>query len=218
MDKVHHFETIADLHHKMNIPLSGHPLFAIVRVAEVRKFISQIPKSFTYGFYAVGFKRNLSGYAKYGRRKYDFQDGVLSFTAPNQLLGFDNLIAQEASGWYLFFHQELFGKQGLTSKLSQLSFFRYEVDEALHLSKKEDTEINAIFEGMSREYALPIDKFSIEVIASSLDLLFSYSKRYYSRQFVTRNDVDSDFLIRFEKELLAVLESDRLKSDGVPRV
>ena len=88
MDKIHHFETIADLHQQVGIPLNGHPLFTIVRVEEVKKFVSQIPRSFTYGFYAVGFKKDLTGYIKYGRRKYDFQDGVLSFTAPNQLLGF----------------------------------------------------------------------------------------------------------------------------------
>lgn len=218
MSKIHHFETITDLHNKIGIPANEHPLFTIVRVEDVRKFVSRIPESFTYGFYAVGFKKNLTGYVKYGRRKYDFQEGVLSFTAPNQLLGFNNLIAKDASGWYLFFHKEVFGKHSLISKLLKLSFFKYEVNEALHLSKKEETEIETIFEGINREYTLPIDKFSKDVIISSLDLLFSYARRYYNRQFVTRDDVDSDFLIQFEKELTVALEAGKLKKNGIPRV
>lgn len=218
MAEILHFETIADLAKQFGVPAPEHPLFTIAKVEEVKAYISHIPKSFTYGFYAVGFKKNLKGYAKYGRRKYDFQEGVLSFTAPNQLLSFDALISAEASGWYLFFHKEILRQHPLIASLSNMTFFHYEVHEALHLSQKEERFITPIFESIYHEYSGAIDPFSREIIASNLDLLFTYTKRFYSRQVITREDTDSDFFIRFEEVLTAAFEPSVLQANGVPRV
>lgn len=218
MSRIHHFATIADLQGRMDHSVNRNPLFAIVPIEEVRGRIGNMPTRFTYAFYGIGLKKNLAGYVKYGRRKYDFREGVLSFTAPNQVLSFDRLIADGSTGWYVFFHRAILGRSAARIDLTRLSFFNYEVSEALHLSGEEESAVEAIMEGLYREYMQPIDRFGREVVASNLNLLFSYAKRYYARQFITRHNVESDFLQRFEAVLAAALTPERLAISGIPKV
>ncbi len=218
MESITHIATVTDLYHHFNIPMLQHTLYALVRIEDVKDKVSHIPMNFSYGFYALGLKKGLTGYMKYGRRAYDFKSGVLAFTSPNQILSFDNLISENASGWYFFFHKEILSTHILFDKLGEYRFFEYETHEALHLSEKEEVEINSIFERLFREYEMPTDNFSKQLIASSLDVLLLYCQRYYKRQFITRDEVDSSFLTRFNKELLAAFDSNRLAENGIPSV
>ncbi len=210
--------TISALYEYMGFPMLDHPSFAMLKIEEVGQRATQIPALFSYNFYAVGFKKNLTGYIKYGRQTYDFQEGVLLFTAPNQILGFESLISDKASGWYLFFHQDLLRNHPLTDRLARYGFFDYKVNEALHLSEREEMEVENLFEGLYREYRQPIDTLSKELIASSLDVLFIHAERFYKRQFITRDEVDSSVLIRFKKELETLLDNEQLIENGIPRV
>lgn len=201
MSKITHLGTIASLYEHMGFSMLEKPLFAMERVENVLEKINYIPQQFSYGFYAIGFKKNLQGYMKYGRRQYDFTKGVLSFTAPHQVLSFDNLLAENASGWYLFFHKELFNISNQNMELEKFRFFDYEVNESLHLSEREETEISELLERLNKEYKAPIDKTSSLLLSGILNVLFLYAERYYKRQFITRNDYDSHFVDRFKKVL-----------------
>ena len=218
MNEPYRIKTITDLHQLAGVEGPNHPLVTLVRIEDVLTLGPQMPKSFIQEFYSVGFKKNLKGYIKYGRQTYDFQEGVLGFTSPHQLLSFEYSDASEATGWLLYFQEEFLAGSPLIKKIEEFGFFRYEVSEGLHLSKKEEELINGIFENIFEEYTQSIDRFSKDVLLSNLELLFTYSQRFYSRQFITRNQADSHFLDRFQEHLNRYFNSEKLANEGIPSV
>ena len=55
-----------------------------------------------------------------------------------------------------------------------------------------------------------IDKHSKDIIASTIELLLNHCQRFYDRQFITRENINKDILVRFE--------SDAPVSYGLPSV
>lgn len=212
----HPIKSITELHKLAGGPAPEHPLVSLVKLEDIPPLPEGYPRSFIYEFFSIGFKKNLKGYVDYGRQRYDFQEGVLGFTAPHQALSFTNSDASEATGWLLFFHKELLLKSDLTQKIEDYGFFSYAVNEALHMSEKEESVIEGTFRNMYDEYTQPIDRFSKNVLISNLELLLTYSERFYSRQFITRNEVDSSFHDRFQKELKAYFKTESLAQHGLP--
>ncbi|MEL6695075.1 MAG: helix-turn-helix domain-containing protein [Bacteroidota bacterium] len=88
----------------------------------------------------------------------------------------------------------------------------------MHLSKKEEIAIEGIFENIATEYFQPIDKYSKSVLLSNIDLLLTYANRFYNRQFITRNEVDSSLVRRFEQELKEYVRRGLLLEKGIPSV
>ena len=215
-NKPYAIKTITELYKIAGASPPQHPLVSLIRLEDIPPLPQGYPTNFVYEFYSLGLKRNLKGYIEYGRKKYDFQEGLIGFVAPHQLLSYDNSDASEATGWMLFFHEELLAKSPLAEKIHNYGFFNYSVNEALHLSKKEEEVMENLFENMYTEYTQRIDKFSKDVIISNLELLFTYSQRFYSRQFLTRNEVDSSFLDKFQQELKMYFSSEQLINKGIP--
>lgn len=206
-----HIKTIHQLHSLAGLEEPKHPLFSIQRIEDLNLDKEQFPEKITYDFFTVGLKKNLNGYVKYGRTNYDFQEGALGFTAPFQLMEFSTDLITNASGWILFFHKELLNITQLEQEIDNYGFFGYNVSEGLHLSKVEEQSIGVIFENIEKEYLLPIDKYSKKVVLSNLELLLTYAHRYYSRQFIIRNEVDTAILTNFKKELkLLFIENTKL--------
>ncbi|MEM7552434.1 MAG: helix-turn-helix transcriptional regulator [Bacteroidota bacterium] len=211
-------KSITELHQIAGGPPPEHPLISLIRLEDIPELPADYPQDFIYEFYSIGFKKNLKGYIAYGRENYDFQEGVLGFTEPDQSLSFTGSDASEATGWILFFHKDFLMKSPLMDKIEEYGFFKYNVNEALHLSAKEEELIEGLFANMHNEYSQRIDTFSKDVLLSNLELLLTYSQRFYSRQFITRNDVDSSFLNRFKVELKKYFHSDELIDGGIPTV
>ena len=78
--------------------------------------------------------------------------------------------------------------------------------------------MDQLFASLHTEYLRPIDQFSYGVIASSLELVFQYTERYYQRQFVTRKLMEAPFLSRFEALLHERIHNADLADSGVPTV
>ncbi|MEO1049269.1 MAG: helix-turn-helix transcriptional regulator [Bacteroidota bacterium] len=218
MSDAHRIKSITELHELAGAPPPEHPMVSLVRLEDLPVLPEGYPHSFIYEFYSIGFKKNLKGYVAYGRKKYDFQEGVLGFTAPNQMMSFTGSDASEATGWLLFFHEEILAGHPLAEKIYDYGFFKYTVNEGLHLSQKEEETINGIFENMHDEHVQRVDQFSKNVLVSSLELLLTYAQRFYSRQFIMRNDVDSSFIDRFDHQLRTYLRSNNLPQAGIPTV
>ena len=199
MKKIVHIQSISKLHQLVGLKPPKHPLFSIHSIEDLRNI--QCPEKITYDFYTIGFKKNLKGYVKYGRTNYDFQEGVLGFTAPLQLMEFSNDLLKNASGWILFFHKDLWNSTNQQNNMDQYGFFEYQVNEGLHLSNTEEKSIENILINIEKEYQLPIDKYSKKVVISNLELLFTYAYRYYARQFTIRNDVDNSIFSNFKTAL-----------------
>lgn len=205
MKKIFHIQSISQLHQLVDLEPVKHPLFSIHKIEDLKDI--NCPEKITYDFYTIGFKKNLNGYVKYGRTNYDFQEGVLGFTAPLQLMEFSKDLLENASGWILFFHKELWNISNYQNKINQYGFFDYRVNEGLHLSKTEEKSIENILNNIEKEYQLPIDKYSKKVVLSNLELLFTYSYRYYARQFTIRNDIDNSIYSNFKTALHSFFNS-----------
>ncbi|QPH38704.1 helix-turn-helix domain-containing protein [Pedobacter endophyticus] len=72
------------------------------------------------------------------------------------------------------------------------------MNEALILSGDEEKSIKEIIRNIQKEFNLPIDKFSQDVLISQIDLLLTLCNRYYKRQFITRKKPTNDILSKFE--------------------
>lgn len=101
----------------------------------------------------------------------------------------------------MVFHPDLITGTSLGKTIKDYSFFSYQVNEALHLSKKESTIIKDSFDKIATEIELNIDKHSKSLIVSNIELFLKYCMRFYDRQFITRNHINSDILSRFEQLL-----------------
>ncbi|MEO0528363.1 MAG: AraC family transcriptional regulator, partial [Bacteroidota bacterium] len=216
---IKHIDSIHVLHELAGASPPNHPLFSIWKLEDLPKITqANFPELMTYGFYSSGLKKNLKGYVKYGRTAYDFQEGALGFKSPLQLLSFNPEIVAHATGWILFFHKDFIAGTKLAERIQGYNFFGYETNEGLHLSKTEEDVINTIYENIYMEYRRPIDKHSKQVMLSNLELLLTYAQRYYSRQFILRNESDSSALQGFEKVLNAFFEDRPPEINGLPTV
>lgn len=216
MKETTHIKSIHQLHQLAGLEPPKHPLFSILSLDNIKRINRQFPERMTYDFFSVGLKKDLEGYVKYGRTKYDFQEGTLGFTAPYQVMEFSSDLLNNATGWIFFFQKEFLTESVLNNKIDEFGFFNYQTNEGLHLSKIEEESIETIFNNIKIEYDQPIDSFSKQVVISNLELLLTYSQRYYKRQFIIRNEVDTSTFSEF-KQLLKTyfLEAN---NNGLPTV
>ncbi|MBE8970911.1 helix-turn-helix transcriptional regulator [Nostocales cyanobacterium LEGE 12452] len=171
------------------------------------------------GVYAVFLKSVKCGDMTYGCQPYDYEDGTLVFVAPGQVYGVDTkgeLI--KAYGYALVFHPDLLAGTHLGKTIKDYSFFSYEVNEALHLSKKERETIVDCFEKISAEIIQNIDRHSKTLIVSNIELFLNYCMRFYDRQFITRSTANKDILMRFEQLLSDYFKSQKAQTMGLPSV
>ena len=155
----------------------------------------------------------------YGRSTYDYQEGTLVFVAPGQVAGIDDDgETLNPQGWVLAFHPDLLRGTSLGRKMKDYSFFSYEANEALHMSERERQIIFNCFIEIQEELERAIDKHSKDIIASTIELLLNHCQRFYDRQFITRENINKDILVRFENLLSDYFESDQPQTVGLPSV
>ena len=190
------FNSISDLFRMLGLPKPLHPLISVVDNSRIPIDKGQLNTSFLLNFYKVSYKVGLHGKIRYGQGYYDFDEGGLIFTSPNQLLAVDD--DTEYAGVTLLFHPDFIRNYPLGKNIKNLGFFSYAANEALHLSEKERVIIHSILKNMEDELQTPIDDFSQDVMVSQIELLLNYSNRFYKRQFITRKAISSDLLSKME--------------------
>jgi len=174
----------------------------------------EVWKGFVNRFYCVALKHDAKGKVKYGQQHYDYDKGVLSFTAPNQVQYLDLQTVECGSGYLLVFHPDFLLSHGLASTISSYGFFSYAVHEALHLSAEEEEDLIAILHRIDKE-CRHIDKHTQEIILSQIELLLNYSNRFYERQFITRRNHNHQVLARFEKIVNEYFDTDAASQKGL---
>lgn len=217
--KPHRIKTISEFHRYNGLPKPEHPLISIVDYATLPRNTSEHADTLLLGYYAISLKRGVSKMF-YGQQEYDFDEGVLYFIAPNQLLRTNNNPDGDInrSGWLLLIHPDFLWGTSLAKKMKQYEFFDYSVNEALFLSEKEEDILNVIIQIIRQEYHTNIDKFSQDIIVSQIETLLNYSERFYQRQFITRKITNHQILDRLEKLLANYFENDDLIMKGLPTV
>jgi len=193
--------SISAFHKLLSLPEPKHPLVSIINLSKTTFIDDEVWKGFTNRFFCVALKREATGKMKYGQQHYDYDKGVLSFTAPNQVQYLDiETMDCNSAGYILIFHEDFLLKHSLVTTISGYGFFSYAVNEALHLSEEEENNLIEILYKIDKECE-HIDKHTQEIILSQIELLLNYSQRFYERQFITRKNNNHQLLVRFEKYL-----------------
>lgn len=193
-----------------------HPLVGIVHFDNT---VEQPTHRMHFGFYALFIKKTAGCKINYGKTNYDFDDETVVSFAPGQTVGIHRLDdgpAPEAIG--LLFHPDFLNRTPLSQKIKQYTFFSYASNEALHLSSEERIILQDYMEKIKLELRHPIDKFTKSLIISNIEVMLNYCMRFYERQFITREDMNSSVMSRFEQLLDDFLDKGMGKTEGIPTV
>lgn len=210
------FNSISDLHRVLGLPKPLHPLVSLVNNTEIAVDKDQLPASFLLNFYKISYKKGMNGKIRYGQNYYDFDEGGMVYTSPNQLLATTD--DTEYLGHTLLIHPDFIRNHALGRNIKNYCFFSYDANEALHLSDKEKTIILAIFKNIEDELQSTIDEYSQDVIVTQIELLLNYSNRFYKRQFITRKVVNNDLLAKAENLLTDYFNQQTALTKGLPTV
>lgn len=217
MSNIQKLESVA----KFNALRGQETLHPLVTVLDQSKSKMVAPGLYLSELYIVFLKELKCGELRYGRSRYDYEEGTIVFMGPGQLMGIEprpDAVPVQPSGWALAFHPDLIRGTSLGRQIKEYGFFSYDVNEALHLSERERQVVIECFKKIFYELEHAIDKHSKTLIVSNIELLLNYCVRFYDRQFITRDNVHKDVLIRFEALLHDYFESDRPQRLGLPSV
>lgn len=104
---IQNIRSISQLHEFFGFGKPTHPLISVIDLS-----MWEIPTKFvgvkgTSSLYSIALKDKSCG-LQYGRNSYDFNEGVLIFTAPDQVTSVTKTQElNEIHGWMLFFHPDL---------------------------------------------------------------------------------------------------------------
>ena len=194
-----------------------HPLVSVVHFSGGEN--QPAAHRMAFGFYALFLKKTVGCTINYGKTKYDYDDETVVCFAPGQTVEIhriENGPAPEADA--LLFHPDFLHRTHLAQKIRQYTFFSYASNEALHLSEDERMVIQDYMSKIANELNHPIDKFSKPLIISNIEVLLNYCMRFYERQFITREELNSNVLVRFERLLDEYWESGIAEQQGLPTV
>lgn len=215
-----HFKTLSAYLEYLELPRPEHPMISVFTA--LGDGFLPCPKEssppITNDCYTIRFKKFVQGDLTYGRTKYDFTNGALFFIAPRQVLQWNDAAVFEQKGFSINFHEDFLKGTELAHQIKKYGFFSYSANEALHLSPKEEKQIELIVENIELEYQSNPDSFSKEIIISHLGTLLKYAQRFYERQFIHRTELSTDLLERFNKQLEAYFDSGQLQENGIPSI
>ncbi len=214
---------VSQMHQMGELPSPKHPLVSVIYNRDLKTISGMKGIKIINHLYAVIFKSSTvcSGFS-YGRNSYDHEEGTLVFTAPGQVMKFDDTTTEnqyiDPEGWSLVFHPDLFRKSDISNKMNMYSFFQYDSNEALHISDEERSSIEDLLHKITTEYSQRLDRHSQHLITSTIELLLDYCLRFYDRQFFSRTNLNSDIVSKFERLLIQYYQSDQACKAGVPSV
>nr|WP_288813145.1 response regulator transcription factor [uncultured Sphingobacterium sp.] len=206
--------SVSDFHRLLSLPQPKHPMVSVINLSESIFLEDEIWKGFVNKFYCIALKRDATGKIRYGQQYYDYDKGVLSFTAPNQVQYLDLQNVHCGAGYLLIFHEDFLLNHPLATRIGEFGFFSYAVNEALHLSEHEEDDLIDILLKIDRECA-HIDRHTQEIVLAQIALLLNYSKRFYERQFITRKNSNHQLLTKFEEVLNDYFENNKYGQDGL---
>ncbi|MEO3407787.1 helix-turn-helix domain-containing protein [Mucilaginibacter sp. CAU 1740] len=215
-NKLINIASINELHRFYGCDKPKHPLVSVIDLKTIRPELFDEPLAYQMELYIISCK-SFKGTIKYGRQPYDFDEGSLLFTAPNQVLSAEPDVKLE-EGWALFIHPDLLSSTSLGKKMHQYSFFLYDTNEALHISDDEKQILLDCIAKIKREYSQNMDKHTHGLIVSNIELLLNYCDRFYDRQFITRSKANHDIVQRFETLLNEYFANETLIQTGLPDV
>ena len=214
-------KSITDLHRFNNIAPPNHPLISLIDYGETRPTPVNNELKWVQEFYTISIKRNVVGKYRYGQESYDFDEGLMTFFSPEQVITVQLIeedFKSKPTGLILVIHPDFLFGTSLATNIKKYSFLNYSVKEALFLSEKEENIIFEIFQNIKNEYLANLDQFSQHIIISQLELLLNYAERFYQRQFLTRKISNHQILDKLEILLEDYFKSSTVLDKGLPTV
>ena len=209
-----HYKSLIDLHRDNNLPLPENSLISMHRCNQACTIGD---REFTCDFYMIGFKKLKSGVIKYGRTKYDHENGSMMFVRPRQVIQMKDLQFEE-DGFILYIHEDFLHGHPLHTEIQKYHFFDYETNEALHLSPKEEQIIWNFYNVLSAEYFNNEDEFSRELMLANISSILKYAQRFYKRQFINRTEISGKMVTKFNEALSRYVKAGHLHTKGLPSV
>lgn len=216
MDKIEKLSNVT----QFNSRRGQETLHPLVSVLDQSKSVKIQANKYFSELYVIFLKDVKCEELSYGRNHYDYQEETLIFIAPGQVFGFNfpNEVWIQPSGWALVFHPDFIRGTALGKTIKEYGFFDYDVNEALHVSARERQIVLECFMKIKEELERGIDKHSKTLIMNNIELFLNYCVRFFDRQFMSRENLNKDILIRFEQLLNDYFESNLPKIDGLPSV
>ena len=215
-----HFKTLSDYLEYVELPRPEHPLLSVFK-SKGEGFLPCPRESsppITNDCYSISLKKIVEGEVKYGRTKFDFTNGALICIGPRQVLEWDSSVVFDQKGFNITFHEDFLKGTELAKQIQHYGFFAYSANEALHLSPKEEKQLESIVESIEAEHKNNQDAFSKDIIISQLATLLKYTNRYYERQFLNRKELTSGLLEQFNHELSSYFSSNLPAENGIPSI
>lgn len=209
-------KTITEVHRLAGYGKPHHPLISVIDLADTKA--PPGINAVIFDFYVITLKRGCDKLI-YGQQVYDFDEGLMAFLSPGQILhGEEKGMPPNFEGWMMFIHPDFLWNTSLAKKIRQYEYFDYAVNEALFLSDKEETIVSSIVENIRNEYQSNTDRYSQDIIISHIETLLNYAERFYQRQFITRKKSNHHMLSRLEILVNDYFSSEELTSKGLPTV
>ena len=100
MSEIKRFTKVGDYHNIANLPAPEHPLISLVDYNQVQYPDDISTLKWSQDYYTIGLKRNIQYKIFYGQNQYDFDEGLMTFVAPNQVMSLANNpnISKDPSG------------------------------------------------------------------------------------------------------------------------
>ena len=215
--RLYTINTISEFHRISGLPKPQHPLISLIDYSLVEYQIEESEISWVQDLYFIGFKKDIQGKLHYGQSKYDFDEGLMSFISPKQVV---KIIIRKndikPSGYLLAFHPDFIWNTPLAKTINNYEFFGYDVNEALFLSEKEEKILIGLFKGIEKEYQSGIDQFTQNIIISQIEVILNYCERFYKRQFITRKKSNHQVLDKLETILEDYFNGENVIDKGLP--
>ncbi|NRF37458.1 AraC family transcriptional regulator [Pedobacter foliorum] len=211
-----HFKTISELYKLNGFPQPENPLLSLITCSQLNSCTLAYTE-FSSDFYMIALKKMKSGTFLYGKTKYDHDNGSMSFIKPRQLIKLENIELEE-EGFIIYIHEDFLLNHALHSEIKKYGYFDYEVNEALHLSPKEEEIIWDLYHKIQTEYNNNQDEYSKDIMMTHIDSILKYAQRFYKRQFLNRDVLSGTITSKFLAILNTYFESGQLKNEGLPSV
>jgi AraC-like DNA-binding protein len=192
-------------------------LVSVIDLSQTALDVDELERTLSYHFYSISLKRNCAGFL-YGQRHYDFDDGIMSFVAPRQVIHLEESVPPRPMGLLLVVHPDFFQRYPLAATIKSYGFFSYAIHEGLRLSEAEDHMVVDLMKSIDREVGASTDSFTQDLVVSYIDLLLKHCNRFYHRQFLAQQVANGDLLLKLEEHLNRYFDKDRRSGDGLPTV
>lgn len=215
-----HFSDLTEYHKFFGLPAPENALLSVFSMSSEKVDVTKcadLDITMSSDFYSISLKHITSGEIHYGRTKYDCKNGTMIFMAPKQEVRIVGLEV-ESTGRSIVFHEDFIRGHKIKDEIKKYHYFSYAVNEALHLSPKEERMMEGLIDQIESEYHNNQDEFSKELILSQLDTLLKYANRFYHRQFLHRKESSSDVLDKFIGRVESFMKENKDEEKTIPTI